>query len=865
MADLPEIRGTADSTNGPRNWDFQSWNSTTQVWLGFTGEDLNDTSFLLENMPSDFQSMDTFTYDIWSSRVTTGDDTIGLFARVVKESDGAVLAAADAGGAFETIRSNIIGTHPSAVRSTGSFTYVNTGASKTDWDDARLELRQTYTQNMGPDSDRVAVGPFNNAVSGYDDARFGGTYTVSGVFATVTPDPIATTTAFPLANVHPNADVTPDTISAQFAVPSAVPDVPEVVQLVSTTSGAANSATAELTGPSKLWTLFVRDPSGAGPRNWSAQDASDIWFGVSQPETINTEPGPMSARPVVSSHNNDTSFLVREMPLDLIAMKTLNWQVVYRGFNWVDDTVGLACRVVKESNSSFILAADDSGGAFHAGLTVATTSITTSSIMAFPYVNTTATRDDWNDARLEIRQTYSAVSGDDGAQAELFEIELSGSYTATGEDTFYRNYTPTTFFVPSIHWVTVPPGTVTAHCILRAGATSIVWPADGSFPRREAGKRWPSAQLECDLGVTPGDTLYLVVGGPGKTPTLDNNGAAGPDGLNGTGGAAGGDGNGNPGGSGGGAATSIRAGGTSKADTVALAGGRGGRNYWANPPPTVPSTVDSEADTPSDATVGADGPTDHVGGGGGGGGWRGGVGGPARSTEFQSGSGSGGTSMAHSAVTSNVIHTVDGGDLFHNGEIFIIWGMGGVAASAGSASAELTVITAISGVAAAASTASSELDISVATAEGAYATLGYGTQPYAGAQAEADRTVLPSVISISTTVPQATPLETVTVTPSTIAAVADLPAATTDTSSSTILASVIATQVAVPLDLAVTPPQTMTPATIAVIVAMETPEIDAEINVDESPRPITLVGVVSSSSTRPGGGRRPGGRVSFGP
>ncbi len=185
MASLPTLLVNGNSVNGPRNWTSQSYLDIDEgisaadaaLISGANKTNNNDTSFLLANMPTDFGSMDTtLAWNIRWARTTT-DDLSGLQIRIVDETTGSViLAAADAAGTFQTVLSNAATAGPATTGAT-TFTYVNTGASKTQWDDARVELRQTYAVSMAADA---------SVWTSVDSLEFTGTYTVAAAGNTYT-------------------------------------------------------------------------------------------------------------------------------------------------------------------------------------------------------------------------------------------------------------------------------------------------------------------------------------------------------------------------------------------------------------------------------------------------------------------------------------------------------------------------------------------------------------------------------------------------------------------------------------------------------------------------------------------------------
>lgn len=139
--DMEVIASANDSTFGADN---NNSGGTTSV----------DQGYLLNDTPSDFGTMTTLSLQArygWAAAFTNRTWTV-FAARVVKDTGGTILAAADSGGTFQQINSaNITSTTP--VNSpTQAFSYVNTTATKTDWDDARVEMRITSVRSGGGSS-----------------------------------------------------------------------------------------------------------------------------------------------------------------------------------------------------------------------------------------------------------------------------------------------------------------------------------------------------------------------------------------------------------------------------------------------------------------------------------------------------------------------------------------------------------------------------------------------------------------------------------------------------------------------------------------------------------------------------------------
>jgi hypothetical protein len=148
------------------------WNSAPNGALTLIGASGQDTDFGFVNtnttgtytqgyelgdMPSDFDNM-TSTLAIqlrygWSA--TPSNTTWpSLTARIV--SGSTILAAATSGGDFQSIATSITTTTPTNS-SAISFSYVNTSASKSDWDAAVVEILIERSRSKGGSTNEQRV------------------------------------------------------------------------------------------------------------------------------------------------------------------------------------------------------------------------------------------------------------------------------------------------------------------------------------------------------------------------------------------------------------------------------------------------------------------------------------------------------------------------------------------------------------------------------------------------------------------------------------------------------------------------------------------------------------------------------------
>lgn len=123
--------------------------------LIFTAEeDLQVLSRALDDTPTDFETMETGLQIEVRWITNTSDDTVTVRVRII--NGGTILAAADAGGAFQDVGSRNTGTTTNQI-DTATFGFVNTTADKATWDGASVEIQQGYAKNMAGDNAQAMV------------------------------------------------------------------------------------------------------------------------------------------------------------------------------------------------------------------------------------------------------------------------------------------------------------------------------------------------------------------------------------------------------------------------------------------------------------------------------------------------------------------------------------------------------------------------------------------------------------------------------------------------------------------------------------------------------------------------------------
>lgn len=122
-----------------------------------------DITFDITNMPSDFVAMSDLDVEIRHSRggveggdAGGGNDTYELYAYITDSSGAVALAGANSTPANGQLLNTSTAGYVTET-DTVSFSYVNTTATKTQWDGARLTIEAVYAATGGGDADRLWV------------------------------------------------------------------------------------------------------------------------------------------------------------------------------------------------------------------------------------------------------------------------------------------------------------------------------------------------------------------------------------------------------------------------------------------------------------------------------------------------------------------------------------------------------------------------------------------------------------------------------------------------------------------------------------------------------------------------------------
>lgn len=180
---LPSLTATADVAGGASQAGESNFNSSPAnaletiagaedgdyIYVNQNASGIYSTYYPLQDVPTDFSSISSLQVRLrygWSA-TPTNTNWDNLYARI-ETSGGTILAAADAGGTYQTVVSSI--TTTTATNSSNvAFSYVNTGASKADWNDAwfRIGVVRTKIKGGGSQEQRIYAaevsGVYNEA------------------------------------------------------------------------------------------------------------------------------------------------------------------------------------------------------------------------------------------------------------------------------------------------------------------------------------------------------------------------------------------------------------------------------------------------------------------------------------------------------------------------------------------------------------------------------------------------------------------------------------------------------------------------------------------------------------------------------
>lgn len=171
----------------------------------------------LDNTPADFGTMDSgLTWTVVANENATGlDDTLTLRICIRNAAGDTVLAGASSTYAnrFQQVYTKSSGSSTTdATYGATAFTYVNTTADKTAWDNAVIEFQHQNVKSKGPD----AIFPRVDYVS------FDGTYTVASGDTEATPTALTPASVLGTVSASGGAEATPSVAAATATINTVV-------------------------------------------------------------------------------------------------------------------------------------------------------------------------------------------------------------------------------------------------------------------------------------------------------------------------------------------------------------------------------------------------------------------------------------------------------------------------------------------------------------------------------------------------------------------------------------------------------------------------------------------------------------------
>ena len=176
-----------------------------------------------------------------------------------------------------------------------------------------------------------------------------------------------------------------------------------------------------------LTTITGDGNAGTGTRDWTTQAATDVDEGISAAD------GSYATSVPAKDITQETSFALDNVDSDLETVDTLSWQVRYGISGMDDDTYHLDMAIY---SGATLLAAETSGGTWtRIDSLTADQAVANSSVTGFNYVNTTATKTQWDAAEVKFRCINVGNKAGDNATLSLDTFEFTGTYTAAVTNT----------------------------------------------------------------------------------------------------------------------------------------------------------------------------------------------------------------------------------------------------------------------------------------------------------------------------------------------------------------------------------------------------------------------------------------------
>jgi hypothetical protein len=140
-------------------------------------------------------------------------------------------------------------------------------------------------------------------------------------------------------------------------------------------------------------------------------------------------------QPNVALNGGIGSWELQDVDSDFSTMDTLSMNFSYAALsNLVDDLNYIDMWILTSDELTVLAGASSTLGSSHQRFkeNEASTSWADLGATAFTYVNTTATKTQWNGARLFVEIWQDVVMSNDGARQYVSYVELTGTYTTTG-------------------------------------------------------------------------------------------------------------------------------------------------------------------------------------------------------------------------------------------------------------------------------------------------------------------------------------------------------------------------------------------------------------------------------------------------
>ena len=260
-----------------------------------------------------------------------------------------------------------------------------------------------------------------------------------------------------------------------------------------------------------LTTILGDGNAGTGTRDWTTQAATDVDEGISAAD------GNYATSQPAKDITQETSFALTNVDSDLGNVDTLSWAVRFGIAGITDDTYHLDCAIY---SGATLLAAATSGGTWTRIATLTTDqAVGNSGPTAFAYVNTTATKAQWDAAEIKFRCINVGNKAGDNATLSLDTYEFTGTYTP-GAAGVNVNATAATL-TASAQTVTPTPAAYSVNATAATLTASAQTVTPGGPPTPDLEVHYDTSYSDGDdIGVTGGDGDAFTGGETNGTTTV---------------------------------------------------------------------------------------------------------------------------------------------------------------------------------------------------------------------------------------------------------------------------------------------------------------------------------------------------------